>query len=79
MTDERDLLGYALARYREAQHLDDATLVAQLEIAPDELDDLRAFPLSPWGDPFGIGLGCIAETSGAPCSSSRVINTARQF
>jgi hypothetical protein len=64
MTGEHELLGYALARYQEAQHLDDATLVAQLGIAPDELDDLRACPC-PWSDPYGIRLGRIAEAFGA--------------
>jgi hypothetical protein len=58
------LLGYPLARYQELHGIDDATLAAQLGIAPHQLDDLRASP-RPWGDPYGIRLGRIAELFGA--------------
>jgi hypothetical protein len=61
---DHTLLGYPLACYQEMHHSDDATLAAELGIAPEELDALRACP-RPWGDPYGVRLGRIAEAFGA--------------
>jgi hypothetical protein len=61
---DHNLLGYPLARYQETHRIDDATLAAHLGIAPKQLDALRACP-RPWGDPYGVRLGRIAEAFGA--------------